>query len=162
MTRVELLRALKDFTLSATENVRLPTKTQERDYAATTRTPAVYLMRLPDGKSSTKVAPYILHTVATGSNMQPEGSQPISSTTIRSIFCVYAEDEQAGGLMLLELMECMRIELMRKCVLADQFELDLSQGMEDLIYPDDTAPFYLGEILTHWNLPAIRREVKLW
>lgn len=65
--------------------------------------------------------------------------------------------------MLLNLMERFRIGLLKRVVIGGQFELDLQAGMESLIYPEDTAPYYAGEMVSIWKLPPIKREVEnLW
>jgi len=30
------------------------------------------------------------------------------------------------------------------------------------VYPDDTAPFYMGEMVTEWIMPPVEREVQKW
>jgi hypothetical protein len=75
---------------------------------------------------------------------------------------VYHPDEEEGALLLLNLMERLRIRLLKDVVIAGQFELDLEAGLETLIYPDDTAPYYAGELLSTWKLPAVEREVRQW
>ena len=62
--------------------------------------------------------------------------------------------------MLLNLMERLRIALLQKRVVGGQFALDMQAGIESLIYPDNTPPFYLGEMMSRWWLPAIKRELK--
>ena len=62
--------------------------------------------------------------------------------------------------MLLNLMERLRIALLRERVIGGQFVLDMQTGIESLLYPDNTPPFYLGEMISRWQLPAIRREIK--
>jgi hypothetical protein len=72
---------------------------------------------------------------------------------------VYCDDEQEGSLYLINLMERLRIALLRKQVIGDMFVLDLTQKLETLNYPDDTAPYYAGEMVTTWRMPVIRREI---
>ena len=56
-------------------------------------------------------------------------------------------------------MERLRIALMKSCVVG-QFEIDLQEGIETLIYPADTAPYFAGEMVTTWHMPSVRREVR--
>lgn len=163
MTRVNLLDALKLESEEATRDLLLPVTRQKEDTAdPEPRAPEVFKMRLPDSKAAKKKAPYILHQFITGKDSQVPKERPQASAVVRSIFCVYHPDEQQGGLALLGLMERLRIHLLRKEVIANQFQLDLEAGMECLAYPDDTAPYYAGEIITTWKLPAIEREVRPW
>ena len=60
-------------------------------------------------------------------------------------------------MLLLDLMERVRIALLRQVVIGRQFELDLQNSFEQLIYPDDTAPYYAGEMMSNWKMPAVER-----
>lgn len=161
MNRVALLEALKAETEVAVGDLLLPVAMQQGDKEKPkNRAAKVYLMRLPDGKAATKKVPYIIHQVLTGKDQQPPGKLDESSTAIRSIFAVYNKDEQEGGLALLGLMERLRIHLLRTVIIGEgQFELDKEAGLEILVYPDDHAPYFAGEMSTVWKCPAVEREV---
>lgn len=159
MNRVTLLEQLKVFTKDAVKDLIMPTAMQEEDVIEKPRAADVYLMRLPDSHSAKKKAPYILHQLITGADAQPNGQRVQSTATVRTVFAVYSENEQEGGLMLLNLMERLRIALLRKVVIGNQFQLDLGAKMEILIYPEDTAPYYSGEMISEWIIPAVEREV---
>lgn len=162
MTKNILLEQLRDFTRIATEDIIMPIKMQKGDAKQEYRAADVYLMRLPDGKSATKKAPYIIHQIITGKDSQAVGERESASATVRTIFCVYNDDEQEGGLMLLNLMERLRVALLREVVIGDQYQLDLEASLESLIYPDDTAPFFAGEMVSVWKMPSVEREVRQW
>lgn len=161
MNKVILLDQLKAFTEEAMADIILPTHSQKGDTGSQYRAANVYRMRLPDSRAATKKAPYILHQIITGKDAQPSGQRPNSSTTVRTIFCVYCHDEQEGGLMLLLIMERLRIALLERVVIGQQFTLDLEAGLETLVYPDDTAPYFAGEMVSTWKLPAVKRKVDL-
>lgn len=171
-TKVGLLYALEDFTKLATGEILLPVKRQSRDEQEPKPRPAVvYKARLPDMESYQKKAPFVLHQAVTGEdaikNANKGTGQQIrrelqSICVVRSVFCVYHPDEQEGGLALLNLMEEMRMALLMYPTMLDKvFELDLDEGISQMIYPETgergTAPFYLGEMATTWKLPAIKR-----
>lgn len=163
MTKVILLDRLKDFTCEVTADILMPVAMQKGDTEQPApRAAEVYRARLPDSKAAKKKAPYILHQIITGKDVQPSGELEQSSATVRTIFCVYSSDEQEGGLMLLNLMERLRISLLEQVVIGKQFQLDLEAGLESLVYPEDTAPYFAGEMVSTWKLPAIERKVKLW
>ena len=84
------------------------------------------------------------------------------SAVVRSIFCVYCNDEQEGALHLLNLMERLRIRLLQDVVIGGQFELDLEAGIEVLIYPENTAPYFAGEMSTTWKMPSVERKWREW
>lgn len=125
----------------------------------------VFLTALPEKKSAINEAPYILHQVIKSKDFQPPGELPRSEIVLRSVFCVYHENGEEGGLSLLNLMERLRIAMLRKHVVGRQFTIDLTAGLETLVYsnteppPHGTAPFYLGEMITTWKTPIIEREV---
>ena len=161
-SRVDLLERLKEVTQDAIKDLILPVRIQREGEDQSYRSADVYLMRLPDSKSATKKAPYIIHQLITGRDMQEEGQRVTSTVHVRSIFCVYSDDEQEGGLMLLGLMERLRIKLLKQVVIGERYQLDLTQAAEALIYPDDTAPYFAGEMVTTWKIPSIEREVRQW
>lgn len=162
MTRKDLLDCLKNFTEEAVKDVIMPTKMQKGDTEEKFRIADVYEMRLPDSTSYQKWAPYIIHQLMTGNDSQERGNQVEAQAVIRTIFCVYHKDEQEGSLLLLELMERFRIALLMNVIIGSQYELDLQTGLESLVYPDDTAPFFAGEMVSTWKLPPITREVREW
>lgn len=162
MNRITLLERLRDITETATGDIILPVKEQKGDTgdSAKSRAADVHLMRLPDSRAAQKKAPYIIHQLITGKDIQPQGENEMASAVVRSIFCVYNDNEEEGSLMLVNLMERLRIHLLRQVVIGDQFQLDLVAGLESIVYPEDTAPYYAGEMVSTWILPAIQREVR--
>ena len=159
--RIGLLEAIKRFTAESTNELIMPVRIQKKDEEQTYRSANVYLMRLPDSKSVFKKAPYVLHQLITAQDRQSPGQRPASTALVRSIFCVYNKDEQEGGLMLLNLMERLRIAMERKIVIENRYKLLLDPAVEALIYPEDSAPYYAGEMVSTWKIPAIEREVTL-
>lgn len=170
-TKVGLLYALEEFTKRATRDIILPVRRQSRDeQEPKPRTAAVFKTRLPDMESFEKKAPFILHQAVTGGDAiknvnkgtgQQTRREMYSICVVRSVFCVYHPDEQEGGLALLNLMEEMRIALLLFPILDKMFELDLEEGISQMVYPETgergTAPYYLGEMVTTWKLPPINR-----
>lgn len=159
MNAVYLLDSLKTFTEDAIKDLILPVRIQKGDTEQAYRPAAVYKMRLPDSTSAQKKVPYIIHQILTGKDQQTQGQRIDANVQVRSIFAVYNEDEQEGGLMLLNLMERYRIAILKQVVIGDQFALDLESGVERIVYPDDTAPYYMGEMVTTWKMPPVQREV---
>lgn len=162
MTKVILLEELAAFTKAATQDLLLPARPQEEDEAPPPPRPSgVYRMRLPKFRDATRKAPYILHQVLTGKDVQQAGVRPEASAVVRTVFCVYHEDEEQGALSLLNLMEALRVALLERPVLPGPFALNLKAGLEALAYPDDgeprTAPYYLGEMISTWNMPPVVR-----
>lgn len=160
MTKITLLEQLKNFTKERVRGVLLPVAQQKEDKAPPPYRPAeVYCTHLPDSRAAKKKAPYVLHQVITSKDSQSPGQSALSSVTIRTIFCVYNRNEEEGGLSLLSLMERIRIGMLEEMVIGKQFHLDLEAGIETLIYPEDIAPYYAGEMISVWKLPVIERKI---
>ena len=158
MSRVILLEQLREFTRAVTGELFFPVAQQKEDaLPPPPRETEVFCPRLPDSKAARKKAPYILHQVLTGKDSQAPGQQVSSKTTVRTIFCVYDPNEQTGGMALLTLMEQLRIAFLERPIVGGQFRLDLEAGIESFVYPEDSAPYYAGEMTTIWNMPPIKR-----
>lgn len=161
--KVDFLMCFKSFTEKAIKDLLLPVKQQKENDSALERASAVHCMRLPNSRKAETKAPYILHQIVTGVDEQHPQNQIESTTTVRSIFCVYCDDEEKGGIHLLNLMERVRIALLQEIVISEKYELDISQKLEMLVYPDDTAPYFVGEMMSTWILPPVKRITpELW
>ena len=172
MTWNDLLLALKEFIEKATKDlkfkVRIQSKAEEtaiaEDPELEWRKAEVYMMRLPDSREAKKKAPYVLVQLITTGDVQEQGQLDDSYAIIRIICCVYDNDEQEGALALLNLASRIRIAFLRSCMIGEhnQFVLDKTEKLEFMAYPDDTAPYYAGEMIGVWHLPPIKREVRTW
>lgn len=155
------LYELKKFINEAVKNFSLPTAVQKDDTTNKPRAPGLYLMRLPRSTSYKKFAPYIIIQVATGKDNQPTGNRSQSVVNIRLIFCTYCESEEEGALMLLNVMDAVRLKLLENVVIAKKYKVDTDAGIDYLFYPEDTAPYYAGEMDFSVMLPPIERKVDL-
>lgn len=162
MTNITLLEQLKLFTEETIKDIILPVRLQKGDTEQQMRAADVHLMRLPDSTAATKKAPYIIHQLVTSKDTQPAGRQESGSSVVRSVFCVYCENEQEGALNLLNLMDRLRIRLLQQVIIGQQYQLDMEAGVEMLIYPEDSAPYYAGEMSTTWKMPSVEREWRQW
>ena len=162
-SRLHLLETLKEFTENAVADLILPLNPKkERDAERNERTAEVYLMRLPNEDSGTKKAPYILYQFVTGKDVQKPGQNVTSSAVVRTVFCVYchAENEAEGAFALMNLMERLRIALLKTPNIGNRYILDKSEGLETLIYPEQHPPYYLGEMISTWKVPAVKEETQ--
>lgn len=159
MNSVDLLNVLTEFTREATKDLILPTK-PEKKASSEPRAAEVHKMNLPDPVTGRTKAPYIIHQVIDIKDVQQPGQNDQALCTIRTVFCVYNSDAEEGGLNLLNLMERLRISLLRKCVLDSRYVLDKSAGIDAGPYDsEETRPFYLAEMISTWKMPAIKQEV---
>lgn len=61
---------------------------------------------------------------------------------------------------LLNLMDLVQEALLRQVKIGNCYRLDVHKPLDMLIYPDDTAPYFVGEMVGTFNLPATKREVQ--
>lgn len=155
-----LLDSLKSRCEAVTESIILPMKIQKGDAVLREKSPSVYRMRLPIGLSVDKYAPYIILQYVNSKYSQPIASPPQSEAVIRLICCVCNEEsEEDGALELLNVMEAVQQSLLINPILGDRFKLDNETGIEMIVYPDDTAPYFAGEMVITFCMPPIHREV---
>lgn len=158
MTPIDLLTSLKAFCEENTRDLILPVKPCD-DGEKSSRAPDVYVMRLPDKKSEVRKVPYILLQLLNGSDAQEEGESPDSACNVRVIVATYSEDAGEGAFQALNVITRLRTAFLKRRVIASRFTLRLP--LEYLVYPEDTAPYFMGEMATTWEVPTIKREVSM-
>lgn len=156
MTPTILLEELKKYIEEKTKDILLPVR-NKRGEEEQERPPKVYLMNLPSKEDETQQVPYILIKYLTGKDDLPPGEDPEAQASIRIIVATYAEDAEEGSMALLNVMSTLRYNFLKEQEIGGQFRLILP--LENIIYPDNTRPYYLGEMMSLWTLPTIEREV---
>lgn len=180
MTRWDFLDAVTDWTKALFKDVLLPKNADPEeietvdpdalfveDGSAMTHL-SVYRMRLPDYDSLTAPAPYCLHQIVTGVDGYDETGRDQSSVLLRSVFCIYhpfTDDltlgYDRGAERAMEVAERFRVAVLREGMIANRFVLNLRLGqVETLYYPDDMRPYYITEVASNWDIPAVRREFR--
>lgn len=159
MTRVQLVEDLKALCKDAVKNMKLPLAVQKGDVKRQFREPNVFGMRLPNSSSAEKYAPYIIAQLISSNHIQKAGTLPFYTATVRFVFAVYCEDEQDGAIMLLNVMDRVQQKLLAKVQVGKTFLLDVHEPLEAVVYPDNTAPYYAGEMAGTFILPPTEREV---
>lgn len=159
MTKTDFLNAFTEFTKEVVKDVILPCAVQSAREIPVYRAPDVYKMRLPDMNSTARRVPYIINQIVTSDDVQKTKNRTTSKLALRTVICVYGENDEDGAISLVELTERIRIALLKRRIIAKKYELDIeSNPLEVLLYPDDTSPYFAAEMLTYWNLPSIERE----
>jgi len=172
MTPIVLLDRLKEFIQENTgdiilavrpvKNKTLPTpgpkpKSKPEPEEITHRAAEVHLMRLPDKDAETNRVPYILLQYLTGKDAHEPGEQPDSESRVRIIIATYSENDSEGALDVLNVLTRIRNALLKAGVIGNQFLL--RKPLEYMVYPDDTQPYFFGEMISIWEMPKIKREV---
>lgn len=115
--------------------------------------PPVYLYDLPHktkGNQSVDEPPYIVIRATSGSD-----DAEASMVKVALVFGV--KDSELGIATLSNLMERVRIALLRTRLLGKQFTLQEPYQWE--IFDEQPQPIYEGIATTTWMLPTIRQEV---
>ena len=159
MTPVILLDNLEEFVKDKTKDIKLqvrvrkPEQGQEKERAAD-----VYKMRLPTKEDKTEKVPYILLQFLTGKDGEVQEG---STCKIRIVVATYAENDNMGAYDVLNVLLRIRSELQKVGIIGGYFAL--KKPLEYLVYPDRTQPYFLGEMITNWSIPEIKREVEeIW
>lgn len=162
MTAVILIDELKSFVEDSVKNFSLPERVQEGDTEQLYRSPKVYKLRLDNSGEAKKKAPYIIIQLEDGYDKQKQSQNGEAAAVIRLIFCVYHENEEDGAVALLNVIEKVRSDIMKKVIIGKCFRLDTEKGLEWLVYNEDTAPYYAGEMIGTFFMPHTEREVEPW
>jgi len=164
MTVMKLLDDLKTAVEEEIKDLVLPLSIQKEDGGVQRyRAPEVHKMRLPTSREASrdakKYAPYVLIQAVTAEDAQAPGQSPTASVGVRMVCVTYnRDDEGLGALSLWELMERIRIGLLKRGVIGGQFVLDPQKGIQALFYDDDLAPYFAGELTMVFGRPNVKRE----
>lgn len=158
MSPLELLDALKAFIEQETKDIILPVRVDRKSGKSKERAAEVHKMRLPTKDAETQQIPYILLQYIKSTDLQESGQRPESNCMIRMVVATYSEDGEDGALCVLNLLTRIRIALLKNGVIAERFLL--KPPLEMIVYPDSTPPYYLGEMMTEWQMPIIESEVQ--
>ena len=163
MTPLDLLDEMKVYVEREIKDLILPTRVDRRKGETPERPAEVHTMALPNKNAETERSPYVLLQFLTSKDEQEPGEYPESSCKIRIVAATYSEDKAEGSRCLLNLLTRIRLAFLRDGSIADRYLLktEKSQPLEMIVYPDNTAPYYLGEMLTEWTLPTVNTECGL-
>ena len=159
MTPLDLLDEMKVYVEWEIKDLVLPTRVDRKSGKTPERPAEVHTMALPNKKAETERIPYVLLQFLTSKDQQEPGEMPESSCKIRIVCATYSEDKAEGSLCLLNLLTRIRLAFLRDGSIQDRYLLKMP--LEMIIYPDNTAPYYLGEIMSEWTLPPIKTECGL-
>lgn len=151
MTAIELLDALQKFIEEKTKDIVL----QEKGKEGLERAAKVFKMRLPNKDAETKLIPYILLQFLTGKDDDAAASSE-SECKIRIVVVTYSEDGSEGAMDVLNLLTRIRIVLLENGLIDERFLV--KKPLEYIVYPDDTDPYYLGEMVVTFEMPTIERR----
>ncbi len=164
MNRVMLLEALKVRQTEDLKDLLMPAVPTKKNPEPGIRPVQIFQGKTPDKNSETEKAPYIVNAILNSTFYRNPGEEPTSLVTVRSTLCVYNKDNEEGAMMLLNLLERLRISYTMNPILDKTFQclFDKDNPIQDLVYPDETMPFFMADQVTVWSLPPVEREVRKW
>lgn len=160
MTPFVLLDELKKFVEAQTKDLLLPVRLERNSQGPKERAPEVFVMRLKKSADKTNKVPYVLLQFIKSEDSQQPGQRIECVSWVRIIAATYAESEDEGALSVLNVLTRIRLALLRAGIVGKQFVL--CPPLEMIVYPDSTAPYYLGEMFSVWSMPKMESEVNLW
>lgn len=152
MTPLELLGALERYCKEITKDMRLVARVEENGTQAAECPPKVFIGNLPDKKAERKAAPYILLKLLTGKDDNEE-----SICRVRIICVTFSEDKQENYIQCLNLVTKIKTKLLEDVVIENRFSCQ--KPVEFIIYDDDLEVYQIGEIMTIWEMPKVKRDV---
>lgn len=152
MIPLELLEALKIYFEEITKNMCLIARVPENGTEAGERPPKVFVGNLPDKESEKKTAPYILLKLLTKKTDEEE-----SVCKVRVICVTFSENKQENYIQCLNLLTKLESNLLKDVVIANRYSCQ--KPIETIVY-DDLEVYQIGEIMTTWELPRVKRDVR--
>ncbi len=160
MTIVAFMDALRTLCRNELKGMVFQAAVQKGDTEAVFREPQVYLMGLPEVENAEKLAPYIIIQPGNARHIQKPGDEPRFFVPVRMVFCNYCKDNERGGIELMNIMERIRIRLLKDVTFGGSFMLDVNEPLEIEPYYEDLGLFHAGELRGTFVLPSITREVE--
>lgn len=161
MTSKILLDELQVFVREKTKDMLLPAIVNKNSGEDRERPPEIHQMQLPDKDAEVSRAPYVLLQFIKSTDDQKPGGEPECKCMVRIVAATYSLNGTEGSLALENLLTHIKLELIRAGVIGGQFLL--VPPLETFIYPDNSSPVFLGEMMTTFKLPAMESEVSnIW
>ena len=158
MTPIFLLDELEKFISAVTNDIKLQVRVRGGQSDEKERAANVYKMRLPNKEDQIQKVPYILLQFLTGKDDKKDSEPEDSECTVRIVIATYSENGEDGAYDVLNVILRIRTELEKIGIIGGYFVLQ--KPLEYIVYPDSTEPYYLGEMITNWSIPTIKREVE--
>ena len=158
MTPIFLLDELEKFISAVTNDIKLQVRVRGGQSDEKERAANVYKMRLPNKEDQIQKVPYILLQFLTGKDDKKDYEPEDSECTVRIVVATYSENGEVGAYDVLNVVLRIRTELEKIGIIGGYFVLQ--KPLEYIVYPDSTEPYYLGEMITNWSIPTIKREVE--
>lgn len=147
---IDALAIVIDETL---KGLKLPKSTNDWDEPQKDGEIQVFKHRMASASDKEK-APYVLLQILNGADEHSrEDDKEFSVVTVRGIVVTFNRDSVEGALSLVEVIERIRFRLESNRTIGGRYTLQLP--FEWLIYPEDTAPYHIGELSMTFTIESI-------
>lgn len=162
MTPIILLQGLKRAILEWTKDLILEVKSKQ-DEEKESRQADVYIGNPPVKESPTKYVPYFCLQFIAGQDWQNEREDVEASAKIRVIAVAYSKDAEKGYIDALNMIDRVKINLVRERIIDKKFSLNMKTPLEYVIYEGDTGNYTIADMVITFDMPVVRQEVdKIW
>ncbi len=152
MTPLDLMDSLKGYCEEKTKDMLLVARVPENGTEAGERPPKVFIGNLPDKEAEKKAAPYILLKLLTTKDEDEE-----STAMVRIIVVTFSEDKQENYIQCLNVVSKLKASLLEDVVIENRYFC--RKPIESIIYDDDLEVYQIGEIMTTWEMPQVKRNI---
>lgn len=153
MTSLNLLMALKEYCEANLKDLYLNSRVEKNGTEKARRPPRVFIGSLPDKEAERREAPYILLKLLSTKDDEEE-----STARVRIIFVTYSLDKQENYIQCLNILTRIKTKLLEDVVIDDRYSC--RKPIEAIMYEDDLEVYQIGEIMTVWEMPQVKRNAR--
>lgn len=152
MTALDLLETVRSYLKEKTQDMRLITRVPEDGTEPGERPPMVFIGNLPTKEQERKSAPYILLKLLTQKVDDEE-----NVCRVRIICVTFSEDKQENYIQCLNLVTKIENSLLEDVTIGS---CSCQKPIETLLYDESMELYQVGELMTIWELPQIKRDIR--
>ena len=152
MTPLDLVQCLKAYCEECTQDMPLTARVEKNTEERAERPPKVFIGSLPDKEAEKREAPYILLKLLTTKDEDGE-----SRAMVRIIIVTYSLDKQDNYIQCLNVLSKIKTKLLEDVVIAERYSCQ--KPIDALMYDDDLEVYQIGEIMTTWEMPEVKRDI---
>lgn len=123
------------------------------------RAPLTFTMDLPKKEDDTRLTPYILTQILTGTDEQKPAEDPSSMCSVRIVVVLYCENMGEGKRNVLNVITRLRMELLRRKTIGKHFVL--ADKIDWVVDPRPVGSYFSGEMLMNFKVPPIEPDDRL-
>ncbi len=158
----DLLDSLDALIKEQTKDLLLPLRVdrgENRENGEKFRAPLTFTMDLPKKEDDTRLAPYILTQILTGTDEQKPAEDPSSVCSVRVVVVLYCDNMGEGKRNVLNVITRLRMEMLKRKIIGKHFVL--ADKIDWVVDPRSVGSYFSGEMLMNFKLPPIEPNDRL-